>query len=99
MKKIPEIQAFRFGNFLVAHAEFPNSNVATKRYDKRYDNRTATCNGSFSLALDAAPCTLWGDLLVSIFVCSSYNIGQFITLKLTRNSLYTSNNDLCESNK
>ena len=27
-------------------AEFPNSNVATKRYD----NRTATCIGHFSLA-------------------------------------------------
>ena len=29
---------------------FPNSNVGHERYDKRYDNRTAPCNGHFSLA-------------------------------------------------
>ena len=30
--------------------QFPNSNVDRERYDKRYDNRTAPCNGHFSLA-------------------------------------------------
>ena len=40
-------------------AEFPNSNVATKRYNERYDNRTATCNGPFSLAR-AAGSTIYG---------------------------------------
>ena len=35
---------------MLSKVQFPNSNVATKRYDKRYDNRTATCNGHNSLA-------------------------------------------------
>ena len=30
--------------------QFPNTNVSRERYDKRYDNRTAHCNGHFSLA-------------------------------------------------
>ena len=30
--------------------QFPNSNVATESYDKRYDNKTAQWNGHFSLA-------------------------------------------------
>ena len=30
--------------------QFPNSNVARKRYDKWYDNRTSRCNGHLSLA-------------------------------------------------
>ena len=36
--------------FVIPKVQFPNSNVATKRYDKRYDNRTATYNGHNSLA-------------------------------------------------
>ena len=36
--------------FVIPKVQFPNSNVATKRYDKRYDNRTASCNGHYSLA-------------------------------------------------
>ena len=30
--------------------QFPNSNVTRERYDKLYDNRTATCEGHYSLA-------------------------------------------------
>ena len=30
--------------------QFPNSNVASERYDKHYDKRTAPINGHFSLA-------------------------------------------------
>ena len=57
-------------------SEFPNSNVVTKRYD----DRTATCNGHFSLAGVAG-------LRKYVYGNGSY-IGNYPRVRTTRKSKY-----------